>query len=527
MAEHASILFSLSNTQTTMAHHMMKQLIPIALLVLIFADCRNATATPQAKPTNQAPQQAVLSLSGMFTDHMVLQRECDAAIWGNAKPKTTVTVTPSWSKQTFETQADAEGRWRCTVKTPQAGGPHTVAVSSGGDSVTLKDVLIGEVWICSGQSNMQWKLRGFGIAHFKEDVDKATFPQIRFCDVPQVIALKGQDMVKARWTPCSPKTALAFSAVGYFFGSRLHQELNVPIGLVSTNWGGSSAEAWVSPEVLKKQFPEFNTVSDRYAKMIEQTGDRYAGKKRPKGLNQKNPSVLYNSMIHPLIPFSFRGVVWYQGESNVAHPEQYRTLFPAMIRDWRARWGNGDFPFYYVQIAPFAYKNEPISAAFLREAQMMTLSEPNTGMVVTMDIGNPANIHPKQKKPVGERLARLALKRDYGRTDLVDSGPAYKSHKVEDNSIRLQFTSIGDGLSTGDDKPLTHFTIAGADKKFVAAKATIDGDTIVVRSENVTNPIAVRYAWGSGDMPNLSNKEGLPVSSFRTDDWPIQPASSK
>ena len=469
----------------------------------------------------KASGQAAFKLNGMFSDRMVLQRESDAPIWGIAKPGSMVNVKPSWSDETFQAKTNESGRWQTKIKTPQAGGPFHIAVTSGDDSITLKDVLVGEVWICSGQSNMQWKLRGFGVEHFKEDVQKAKYPNIRFCDVPQVLALEGQNDVRAKWTTCNPNSALAFSAVGYFFGSRLHQELDVPIGLISTNWGGSSAEAWVSPEVLQEQFPEFNSTSDGYAKMIQQTGSLYSRSKAPKGMNQRSPSLLYNSMIRPLIPYSIRGVIWYQGESNVKNPKQYRTLFPAMIRDWRSRWGVGDFPFYFVQIAPFAYKTEPISAAYLREAQMMTLSQPNTGMVVTMDIGNPSNIHPKQKKPVGERLARLALKRDYGRTEIVDSGPQYASYEIEGNAVRLRFRDVGGGLTAHDDKPLTHFTIAGADPKFVAAKATVDGDTIVVRSQSIDQPVAVRFAWGSGDMPNLSNKDGLPASSFRTDQWPI------
>ena len=284
-----------------------------------------------------------------------------------------------------------------------------------------------------------------------------------------------------------------------------------------------SAEAWVSPEVLKKQFPEFDKQYTANEKIAAEKGVLFDRRnKAPKGLNQRNPSVLYNSMIRPVIPFSFRGVVWYQGESNVRQPKQYRTLFPSLIRDWRSRWGQGDFPFYFVQIAPFAYKREPVSAAFLREAQAMALAEPNTGMVVTMDIGNPDNIHPKQKKPVGERLALLALKHDYGRKDVVTSGPMYVHHKVESGTIRLSFKDIGGGLASRDGKPLSHFTIAGGDKAFVEATATIDGDTIVVSSDEVKEPVAVRFAWGSGDTPNLSNKDGLPASSFRTDDWPIK-----
>ncbi|KLU02025.1 Sialic acid-specific 9-O-acetylesterase [Rhodopirellula islandica] len=472
----------------------------------------------------ETSQRTALRLSGMFGDRMVFQQETNAPVWGTVDPNAIVAVTPSWSDQTVQCQADSDGKWQVRIKTPKAGGPFQVHVSSGETTIQLTDVLVGEVWICSGQSNMQWKMRGFGVDHFKEDVVQAKYPQIRFCDVPQILALEGQDDVRAKWTTCSPQTVLNFSAVGYFFGSRLHQELDVPIGLISSNWGGSSAEAWVSPEVLKEDFPEFNQPFAIHAKLADEVGITFPrGQKAPRGLNQLNPSVLYNSMVQPLIPFSFRGVIWYQGESNVKQPEQYRTLFPALIRDWRSRWGTGDFPFYFVQIAPFAYKQEPISAAFLREAQTMALSEPNTGMVVTMDIGDPTNIHPKNKKPVGERLAGLALSRDYGRQDIVDSGPLFQSHEVEGASIRLHFQHVGGGLTTSDGKSLSHFIIAGADQTFVAADAKIDGDTIVGHSDAVTEPVAVRYAWGSGDTPNLSNQDGLPASSFRTDDWPIVP----
>lgn len=496
--------------------NQMSRTLVTTVFSLLF--CCTSVPAQDANPASNP-----LELAGMFRDHMVLQRQCDAAIWGTAKAGALVTVAPSWTTRVSDATADQNGRWQTTVKTPAAGGPFTIAVKGGSETKRLSDVLVGEVWICSGQSNMQWKLRGFGVDHFKEDVQKASYPRIRFCDVPQVIALEGQEQVNARWTVCSPQTALAFSAVGYFFGSRLHQELDIPIGLISTNWGGSSAEAWVSPEVLKKDFPEFNPQSAINARIAEQTGVLFSSRhKPPKGLNQRNPSVLYNSMIRPLIPYAFRGVVWYQGESNVRAPKQYRTLFPAMIRDWRTRWGRGDFPFYFVQIAPFAYKQEPVSAAFLREAQAMALSEPNTGMVVTMDIGNPTNIHPKQKKPVGERLALLALKHDYGREDLIASGPIFASYAVEGNAIRLRFKSVESGLVSRDGKPLTHFTIAGADKTFVKANATIDGDTITVSSDQVKEPQAVRFAWGSGDTPNLSSKDGLPASSFRTDDWPIR-----
>ncbi|WP_442507466.1 sialate O-acetylesterase [Novipirellula sp. SH528] len=488
-------------------------------LGLMFGLVLAATSNPLFA---EKPQVQTLQLSGVFGDNMVLQRDTDAAIWGNAPADAEVTVTPSWNDRATRVTADSEGHWRTSLATPAAGGPHEIQVQCVDATITLTNVLIGEVWICSGQSNMQWKLRGFGAEQFKDDVANANFPNIRFCDVPQVIALEEQQDVRTKWSVCNPSSAYNFSAVAYFFGSRLHQELNVPIGLVSTNWGGSSAEAWTSQATLREQFPEFNEPLVSYRAIIDEQGALHSrSQKLPKGMNQRLPSVLYNSMIKPLTPYAIRGVIWYQGESNVEHPLQYRKLFPAMIRDWRDQWGIGDFPFYFVQIAPFSYKTSPYPAALLREAQSMTLSVPNTGMAVTMDIGNETNIHPKPKKPVGERLARLALRRTYGKSDLVDSGPVYRSMKIQDGQIRLSFDHVGSGLASRDGKQLTHFTIAGEDKEFVPAEATIDEDTIIVRSEQVAAPAAVRFGWGNADLPNLSNQEGLPASSFRTDTWTV------
>lgn len=466
----------------------------------------------------------VLKLAGIFGDQMVFQQNTKAAIWGQGAVGETVTINPSWSpRAVVEAKVDSEGQWRTRLHTPEAGGPFQVEVTSGGETIQLKDVLSGEVWICSGQSNMQWKLRGFGVDHFKEDVQNAKYPEIRFCAVPQVLALEPQDDVTTKWSTCSPQTALDFSAVAYFFGSRLHQELDVPIGLISTNWGGSSVEAWTSSEVLEEALTDYAGKTKHYAKWLEDSGAIYSrnNKTRPKALNHRSPTVLFNHMIQPLIPYSFRGVIWYQGESNVTEPAAYRSLFPAMINDWRARWGQGDFPFYYVQIAPFAYKQNKIPTAFLREAQTMALSVPNTGMVSTMDIGEADNIHPKAKKPVGERLARLALARDYGHTGLVDSGPHYNAHRIERSQIRLSFESVGGGLTTSDGGALTHFTIAGKDQVFHPATAVIDGTTVLVRSDTVPNPVAVRFGWGNADSTNFINQEGLPSPSFRTDDWSI------
>ncbi len=495
---------------------MRKLTICKIMLIIVGAMSQFVAALPAVKEQE-------LELAGIFGNNMVLQRNTDAAIWGKAAAGAKVRVKASWLSKGVEVKAGSDGKWMTRIRTPEAGGGLGISVKSGQEEVELKNVLSGEVWICSGQSNMQWKMRGFGVDHFKEDVKKAKFANIRFCDVPQVISLKGQDDVKTRWSVCSPQSTLQFSAVAYFFGSRLHQELDVPIGLVSTNWGGSAIEGWISPEVLKKELPNYTQLTKSYPQWISEYGVTYnRSSKKPKGLNQSSPGGLYNAMLKPLIPFSFRGVIWYQGESNIKQPLAYRSLFPAMIRDWRERWGLGDFPFYYVQIAPFGYKRDPLPAAMLREAQMMALSEPHTGMVVTMDIGDEGNIHPKDKKPVGERLALIALARDYGKTTLVASGPVYESYEVEGNKIRLNFKGLGGGLAARDSGELTHFTIAGKGKQFVPAKAVIDGDSILVLSKEVAKPAAVRFGWGNADRPNLMNKEGLPASSFRTDDWQIK-----
>jgi len=370
---------------------------------------------------------------------------------------------------------------------------------------------------------MQWRMRGFGPKHWADEVAEAKFPDIRYCYLPQVMSLTPQDDLKCTWSICSPKTVLSFGAVPYFFGEKLHQELDVPIGLIATNWGGSSAEAWVNPDVLGKKFPEFKSTLSKNATHQDKLPATFPkGKDLPKGLNQMSPALLYNSMIHPLIPFKIKGAIWYQGESNVKAPEQYHSLFPSLIQNWRAEWKQGDFPFYFVQIAPFHYKSNPMSAAFLREAQTMTLSEPNTGMVVTMDLGDPTNIHPKRKKPVAHRLANLALANDYGHKNIQANSPLLKDHKISGSKIHLTFHHAENGLTTSDEKTPSHFTIAGRDKKFHPAIAIIQGSQIIVSSPKVQSPLAVRHAWASDAEPNLTNKAGLPAPSFRTDDWPIE-----
>ncbi|PQJ29197.1 sialate O-acetylesterase [Rubritalea profundi] len=459
---------------------------------------------------------AEIKLGSLFQDHMVLQRNMPVPVWGWAEPGTALTVEFAHQKKT--TTAGDDGKWMLKLDPLKANAhPQAMVVSDdSGSTQTLNNILVGEVWICSGQSNMDWKMNQLGDRYDKE-IAQANNPKLRLCVVSDIYAAAPQQRNEKKWQACTPEQAREFSAVAFFFGTKLLSELDVPIGLVECARGGSPVEAWMSEKNLRKEFPEFNTKLDTFPAIIKKTGGVFDHRKKSKvfGITQITPSVLYNGYIHPLIPFAIRGVIWYQGESNVKRPEQYRKLFPAMIRQWRADWNQGDFPFYYVQIAPCGYKD--LSAAYLREAQMMALSVPNTGMAVTMDLGDEKNIHPPEKKPVGERLARIALAKDYGRNNLVYSGPSIKQSSIEKNSIRLTFDHVAGGLVSRDGKPLSHFTIAAKDQQFVEATAVIDGESIIVSSPAVPSPVAVRFAWGSADIPNLINKQGLPASSFRTD----------
>jgi len=462
-----------------------------------------------------SPGQCDVRLASVFGDHMVLQHSSEVTVWGWADPGEEISLDPSWpypgSDGPHPTTATADGRWRVNFMTPGAGGPHTLTVR-GKNEIVLKDVLMGEVWVCSGQSNMQWGVQQADNA--QQEIAAANHPQLRLFQAQRAIAVAPADDISGAWSVCTPTTIPGFSATAYYFGRKLHSELGVPVGLISTNWGGTVVEAWTSAEALAA-VGEFG---DALSLLKDATVDSVGGASLDQ-LHQNYPTALYNGMIAPIIPFGIRGVIWYQGESNRTRAEQYRKLFPAMIQDWRTRWELGDFPFYFVQIAPYRYGNDTGEAAELREAQTMTLSLPNTGMCVTMDIGNPADIHPTNKQTVGARLARWALARDYGR-DVVPSGPMYRTMVVVGDEARLHFGYADGGLSALGGVP-THFTVAGDDHVFHSATARIEGETVVVRSVAVPHPRAVRYAWGAADEPNLKNAAGLPAPSFRTDDWPM------
>ncbi len=481
---------------------------------------------------------AAVRLPAILGDNMVLQQKTDAPIWGWADPQEAVKVKGSWAETEVAAQAGADGHWRVKLPTPPAGGPFTVTIA-GSNTITLQNVLVGVVWVCSGQSNMQWTVRNSNNAD--SEIAAANYPKIRLFDLKRTVAETPQADCKGSWQPCTPETVPDFSAVAYYFGRDLNKQLDIPVGLIHTSWGGTPAESWTRREILAADedfapiLKRFDEALANYPSAIEeyktktvpdwqQKADqaKAEGKEAPRKPNppmgpdsQYRPAGLYNAMIAPLIPLAIEGAIWYQGESNAGRAWQYQKLFPAMINNWRADWGRGDFPFYFVQIAPFTGQNPEI-----REAQLMTFKTvANTGIVVTTDIGDPKDIHPRNKQDVGRRLALWALSKNYGLKDIVPSGPIYREMKVEGDKIRVFFDFAGNGLLARNGEP-THFAIAEDGKDFMPAKAVIDGSTIVVSAEGVNAPVAVRFGWENSPEPNLFNKEGLPASPFRTDARP-------
>lgn len=650
--------------------------------------------------------EAKIILAPLFDDNMVLQQRTAAAIWGKGIPGSTVRVTAGWGTESA-TVCQADSFWITTLETPAAGGPHTITIRSEDSERALKNVLIGEVWLCSGQSNMEMPLQGWlprdTIFNSAAEIRNARYPEIRLFTVTKRIAISPEEKCSGAWLECSPETVANFSATAYFFGKKLHQELNIPIGLIHTSWGGTPAEAWTSREYLAKMadfqetlqmielsqpalerlenwlslFPQITVkrrtgksiwtgleFQDSECKMIDfddtgwarmnlpalweatdfgafdgviwfrkkvaipenwlgkalqirlgpiddfdrtyvngelvgaieeegnyqtfrsydipaelnnqnvinlavrvndiqggggiygKTGDmqlvlketgaavsiagewkylpvaEYRGsvytvfgaagekyRERPRlpiELTYKTPTVLYNGMIAPLIPFAIKGAIWYQGESNTGDPALYETLFPTLIANWRADWGY-EFPFYYVQIAPYDYGNGTHSE-LLRDVQRKSLLIPNTGMAVTLDIGTVNNIHPPNKQAVGERLARWALAEQYG-SDIIPSGPLYKDHQVKRKKVIIHFDYAA-GLYLKPGVP-NEFLIAGKDRVFYPAEVKIKGDELIVYSKKVKAPVAVRYAWSNTTEASLFNAAGLPASSFRTDNWAI------
>jgi sialate O-acetylesterase len=447
------------------------------------------------------PAAAEVKPHALFSDHMVLQQGIKVPVWGTASDGEEVTVKLGGQTKTATAK---DGKWQVTLEPLKPGQPQTLSIS-GQNRVEIKDVLVGEVWIASGQSNMQWSVAQSADA--QATIAAADYPQIRLFTVPRQAAAEPQSDVNAKWAVCSPETIPGFSAVAYFFGKALQKQLNVPIGLISTNVGGTPAEAWTSRQGLLSQ--------ESLQGFVGSPAD-------PK--NKNGATGLYNAMIHPLVPYAIRGAIWYQGESNAPRAYQYRTLFPAMIADWRRVWGQGDFPFLFVQLAPFkAIVDQPAESdwAELREAQLYTAQTvPNTAMAVITDVGAEKDIHPKQKEPVGQRLALAARALAYGEKDLVYSGPEFAKAEAKDGKMLLSFKHVGSGLVAKNGE-LRGFAIAGQDRKFVNADAKIEGNKVVVSSPDVKQPVAVRYSWANFPLGNLWNKEGLPATPFRTDEFPM------
>ncbi len=463
-----------------------------------------------------APCLADVRLPKILGSNMVLQRDSEIAIWGWADGGEEVRVTCDWLDGATRVKADSDGNWQVTLKTIEAGGPHSMTIA-GKNTIELEQILLGEVWIASGQSNMEMPLVKVsnaytGIKDAAKEVEKSRFPEIRLFqvgnfsskepldDVESGISMYGIPPAACEWRACVPETIPTFAATAYFFARQLHTELKVPVGIIDSSWGGTSAEAWTPASGLEAL---------GYRAELAQAA------KLPQKADQKIPTRLYNGMIHPLCNLKIKGVVWYQGEGNAGRADKYRQLFSTMIGEWRDVFGY-EFPFYFVQIAPFQYQG--LNAAYLREAQVETMSVPMTGMAITMDIGNLEDIHPKNKQEVGRRLALWALANNYGR-DVVFSGPLYKAAVFSKNGARLKFDHTGSGLATLEGNTPSHFEIAGPDKVFHPATATIDGDELLVSSSRVAEPKAVRYAFTSDATPTLINQEGLPASSFRTDRW--------
>ncbi|RNI30000.1 sialate O-acetylesterase [Rufibacter immobilis] len=440
-----------------------------------------------------------VTLPAIFGNHMVLQQNSQVTVWGWGKTGEDITVTGSWDNKPVKTKVNNQAQWQVQLQTPAAGGPHTLTVQ-GYNTLVLQDVLLGEVWLCSGQSNMEWSAAS-GIDNAEKHVAEATYPSIRFFQVAHRTANTPQLDVQGQWVVCTPQTMKHFSAVGYFFGREIYQNQKVPVGLINSSWGGTPAEVWLSANAISANPVLAQAAAQR--KEVE--------------WGPVQPAKAYNAMIAPLMPFRLAGALWYQGESNTDAPDVYAQLLPTLIQNWRSGFQQ-EFPFYFVQIAPYKYGG-PEEHPRLAEAQQKTLRVPNTGMAVINDIGNIDDIHPRNKLDVGKRLAAWALHQTYGQKNIPFSGPLYQRMKTEGNKIRLFFDHADQGL-TAKGKDLTLFEIAGEDRKFVPATARIDGNTVVVSAKNVKKPVAVRMGWSNTAVPNLYSKTGLPASSFRTDDWP-------
>jgi len=443
---------------------------------------------------------AEVRLPSIIGNHMVLQQKSEVNLWGWCAPSEKISVKCSWDTTRYITKGTSGAKWSLIIKTPEAGGPFSITIN---EKMFLEDIMVGELWVCGGQSNMEWS----GTQKLKQALDEApnaTNPKIRFFYVPKSTSSTLQEDVKAGWKVCTPEEMSRFSAIGYFFGKKLQKELNVPVGLINSNWGGTPAEVWTPREEVEND----PVLKEASLKLRPSDGWPIA------------PGSCYPSMIAPFTQLKIAGVIWYQGESNTQNYASYARLMSKLIGSWRVAWGQ-NFPFYFVQIAPFSYGFYNVGA-LIREQQTACLAIPKTGMVVVHDLVDDVNnIHPVKKAEVAGRLANLALAETYGLKNIACKHPMYKGMVIEKSRARILFDNVENGLVATDKVP-NEFYIAGADQKFLYASARIEGKTVVVWNKAIKEPVAVRFGFANTSIPNLFNKEGLPVNLFRTDQWEVK-----
>jgi sialate O-acetylesterase len=443
---------------------------------------------------------AKIVLPTVFSDNMVLQQNAVAAIWGWGDAGENLKIVAGWNTaDTVKVKAGNDARWSANLKTVAAGGPYSIQIF-GSSNIELKNVMLGEVWICSGQSNMEWSVNS-NILNGEEEAAKANHPNIRIFHVQKIGAEYPQQTCNATWTVCSPETMRSTSAVGYFFARELQRKLNVPIGIIVSAWGGTPAEVWIEKSRIENN-------EELYKNRYTEKYDWWPG----------DPGICYNSMIAPVVPFGIAGAIWYQGESNCVNHKIYASLMQMLIENWRSDFKK-EFPFYFVQIAPYNY-GENGTSEYVREQQAKTEKMvPNTGMVVVSDlVDDIKNIHPRNKLDVGKRLANFALAETYKQDVRAYKSPAFQSMQVAGNEIRLSFENVLTGLKSTGKTP-AQFLVAGPDRKFVPASSKIVGKTILVSSKEISNPVAVRFCFDDTSMPDVFSSEGLPLAPFRTDNW--------
>tara|TARA_B100001173_G_scaffold311809_1_gene330310 strand:+ start:4446 stop:5867 length:1422 start_codon:yes stop_codon:yes gene_type:complete len=451
-----------------------------------------------------------LRLPSLVSDNMVIQQSTPIEVWGWAEKNKNVEITTSWNNAFQSTQSDKEGKWKTTLNTPAAGGPFSIRISSNKETITLENVMVGEVWLASGQSNMEMPIKGYASEPINGNNELILFsknPNIRMFTVKRNSSLQPVEDCVGAWKESSPENTADFSAVAYVFAKKINRVLDIPVGIIHSSWGGTPVEAWTQKEAMERSVTAEEKSRFRY-NSVENKRDQDA------------PSQLFNGMIHPLLNYKIKGVIWYQGESNRNHPKVYQNTFPLMIQNWRQLWQKRKMPFYYVQIAPYGRYSGEVNSALLRETQLKTMDLlDQLGMAVTLDIGEHQSIHPAEKIKVGERLSYWALAKDYNIEGIQFSGPVYKSHEIDGDKILISFDYASMGLSTYG-QPLNNFEIAGIDRVYHTAKAKIlrNGE-LEVFSEKVKDPKEVRYGWKNFLVGTLFNTFGLPASSFRSDNW--------